>query len=244
MTGAGRPDVGVVGDSPAVTDAVEAAGGTVHADPLGSPDTVDALVAVGESALCALVAGGPPDVPVLAIGAVAGVPSVSEDDAAAAVDDLVGGNCDTESHPVLGVAVGDAEPTRVLFDAMLVTVEPARISEFAVERGGDRVSQFRADGVVVATPAGSHGYASAVGAPVAMSDTDVVVAAPVAPFQTDVDRWVVQEEALTLSVEREESAVELLADDRTVGPVSPGTAVDVGVVDRLDLLVVPERSER
>ncbi|WP_394351524.1 hypothetical protein [Halobacterium bonnevillei] len=41
----------------------------------------------------------------------------------------------------------------------MVTAEPARISEYAVETGTERVDEVRADGVVAATPAGSHGYA-------------------------------------------------------------------------------------
>jgi NAD+ kinase len=65
-----------------------------------------------------------------------------------------------------------------------------------------------------------------------------VTVVPVAPFATNVDHWVVDHAGLTCTVERDEAAVQLLADDRIVGTVgtdetvqlTPGTPVTVAVV--------------
>lgn len=245
----GRSAVGVVGEAEDVdvTAAVAAAGGEARTgdvtDLLAS--SLDALVAVGEDALFDLATGAlSVSVPVLPVAAGPGVCSVPAPALDAALDRLVDGEGERLSLPIVAVTVGGRERTRALADVTLVTAEPAKISEYAVRAGADLVSRFRADGVVVATPAGSAGYASTVGAPVVAHDTGVVAVAPIAPFQTDPDHWVLPADAVSLSVERDEVAVELLADTRTVGPVSPDTPIDLSRVDGLPVLRLPESESR
>ncbi|MFB6139544.1 MAG: ATP-NAD kinase [Halosimplex sp.] len=236
-----RPVVGVVGaDTDRVAAAVESAGGRAT---VGAARTVtaesDALVAVGESALLA-VARAAPTAPVLPVAAGRGVRSVPRDAVEAAVDALVTGEFSRVEHPVVDVRVAERTRARALFDVMLVSAEPAQISEYAVESGDDAVAQFRADGVVLATPAGSPGYASAAGGPVVAPETGAVTVVPVAPFATDTAHWVVPSEGLRVSVERDETAVHLLADDRVVGPVEPHEPVGVAPATSLSIAVVPE----
>ncbi|WP_424018292.1 ATP-NAD kinase [Halorientalis pallida] len=240
-----RATVGVVGERTAdrVTDAVTAAGGTPET---GDLDTVlaaapDALVTVGEDALFALAARSElPETPVLPVEAGRGVRSVPRSRVEGAMDTLVAGAGQVDSYPVLGVHVGDARRARALADVTLLTAEPARISEYAVATDGTTVSQFRADGVVVATPAGSHGYARRVDAPVVAHDTGVAAVAPIAPFATDDDHWILDIDTVSLRVERDEVPVELLADDRRVDEIDPGVPVSLSVADRLPVLSVPE----
>ncbi|WP_436923784.1 ATP-NAD kinase [Halosimplex amylolyticum] len=234
------PVVGVVGaDTDRAVAAVEAAGGTAVVG--AARDVVDdsqALVAVGEPALLA-VARATPSVPVLPVAAGRGVRSVPLDAVDEAVAALLANDFDSSPHPVLDVRAGDGTRARALLDVMLVSAEPAQISEYAVESGDHRVSRFRADGVVLATPAGSSGYASAAGGPVLGPGPDAAAVVPVAPFETDTDHWVVPTADLRVSVERDETAVHLLADDRVVGEVgpaepvrvTPGASLSVAVVD-------------
>ena len=217
-----EPVVGVVGDD--VSDAVAAAG----VDPLyDTPSSVreaepTAVVATNASALSRLVDAGvvcpvlPVDVP-----GVRAVPRAAITEAVAAVVD---GRFETSSVPVVAVESPLGE-TRALFDVMLVASEPARISEYTVRSRGDRVATVRADGVVAATPSGSAGYARRAGGPVVAPELDAASVVPVAPFSTDAGHWVVPTDDLTLTVERDETAVELLVDDRTVGEVEPGASV-------------------
>lgn len=218
---------------------VSIATGTVE-DVLAATPSV--LVTIGEAGLTAVARTGT-DVPVLPIGSVPGIESVDVDDIDAAIAAALEGDAIERDRPLLGVELGSgssrSDRERALLDVTLVTDEPARISEYSVESRGDAIAQFRADGVVVATPVGSYGYASAVDAPRLSPAVDAVVVVPIAPFVTATRRWVLPEDDLALGVERDEGDVSLLADDRIVGTVSPGERVTVAVDGTLSTLVVP-----
>ncbi|WP_255196774.1 ATP-NAD kinase [Halorarius litoreus] len=232
--------VGVVGDHPAVVEAIEAVGGRPA---VGDARTVaetdpSLVVAIGEAALLDVVRAGitAPTLPVEAGRAVRSVPGMAVEPA---VDRLVNGAFEPVDYPVLDVqsAIGSA---RALQDVMLVTAEPARISEYTVRSHGELVDRFRADGVLVATPAGSQGYARACDAPVTHPAARVLTVVPVSPFATDQDSWVVPMDGLELAVERDETPVELLADDRATGTVAHGETVRIDRDGSLPVAVVPE----
>jgi NAD+ kinase len=228
-----------VGDSEAAVAAVERAGAT----PLvGDARAVceagtDAAVATGASAAAALARAGY-DRPVLPVAVGPSLPAVVEADLEEAVARLADGRFETARYPV-AVADAPSVTARALFDLALVTDVPARISEYSVATGDERVARFRADGVVVATPAGSHGYARAAGGPAVAPGTGVLAVVPVAPFATDVDRWVLPADDVTLRVERDEASVRLLADDTEAGDVPPGVPVRIATGGGLAVAVVP-----
>ena len=239
-----RAVVGVVGEDadPAVA-AVEDAGGTPatgDVDAVLSADP-DALIAVGERAVLTLAARpDPPAVPILPVAAGPGLRSVPRSAVSAGTRALVAGDGRLTAYPVLSVRVDGDVCAHALQDVTLLTAEPARISEYAVATGDTTVAQFRADGVVVATPAGSHGYARRLDAPVVAADTGVALVTPIAPFATDADHWVLDLDSLALEVARDEVPVELLADDRRIGPVDAGVTVDVAPTATATLLTVPQ----
>ncbi|TYL40606.1 ATP-NAD kinase [Natronococcus pandeyae] len=198
------------------------------------------LLAAGEPALSDVARNGT-RTPVLPVGDVGGVESVSIDRLPEALEAALEGEARTQTHPVLGVELEGAT-SRALFDATLVTDEPARISEYSVRSGGDLVDSFRADGVVVATPAGTGGYASAVNAPSLSASVDAVAVAPIGPFTTRTQRWVLPDDAVELAVERDEGAVTLVVDGRSVGTAPVGSPVSIGADGTLETLVVPTAS--
>jgi len=238
--GGGTPTAGVVGDAGEVADALSAAG----LDPVeGDADAVLAsdpsvVVAVGERALAAL-ARQHPSVPILPIEAGRGVRSVPRGAVEAATERLAAGDWRVEDHPLVGVEWPGGRSVAFL-DAMLVTAEPADISEFAVHAGGDRVARFRADGVVAATPAGSPGYARTAGGPVASPGLEVLAVVPVAPFATSLDHWVVPLADVAITVERDEAPVEVLADDRSVGTAPVGDPVELVPAGHVGIVRLPE----
>ncbi|GAB3671862.1 NAD(+)/NADH kinase [Halopiger thermotolerans] len=203
------------------------------------------LVAAGERALSA-VARARTDVPVLPVGNVSGIESVVPERLPDALAAALEGEAAERERAVLTVGIepdgGDAAVTRerALFDVTLVTAEPATISEYRVQCRGDRVATFRADGVVVATPAGSHGYASAVDGPQLSAAVDAVAVSPIAPFVTRTQRWVLPDDEIRLAVERDESDVTVVADERAIDTISVGTDVAVSVEETLSTLVVPD----
>ncbi|MFC7080742.1 ATP-NAD kinase [Halorussus caseinilyticus] len=259
--------LGIVGEG-ALADWIYDAAATEATAVLGSATEVvaadpESVVAVGESALLALVREGV-EAPVLPVDAGPGYGGVSLDDVAVAstdressaetdaeprelepvwgaLDALLAGEFETGSRTLLGVTVGGERVGSALADVMLVTTEPARISEYAVESRDERVARFRADGVVVSTPTGSHGYGRSAGGPLLEPESGVVGVVPVAPFAVNVDHWVVSaDRPVALTVERDEGAVSLLIDDRTVRRVAPDTRVEVVEDDTIELVAVPE----
>jgi NAD+ kinase len=225
--------VALRGDGGRLADAVADAGGSVVED---GPAT-DLAVAVGDRALADALTSDA-DRPVLPVDADAGRYELSADGVVQAVDTLLAGEWRTVEHPIPSVRVGDDPVDPAALDAMLVTAEAARISEYAVRFDDDPVTAFRSDGVVVATPLGSPGYGRFAGGPLLAPDVGLAVV-PVAAFATRRDCWVAGGE-VTLTVERDESDVSLVVDGRTVASVAPGDPVTVTPDRRAALVHAPD----
>lgn len=122
-----------------------------------------------------------------------------------AVSAIDAGHCRDRTHQSFSLSIDDEFVATFVSDLTLVTTEPAHISEYSVrpseEATRDR-SRFRADGVVVATPLGSGGYAGAVGTPVLHATAGLAVT-PIAPFSTRTRSWV-HDVPLWIGVERDD----------------------------------------
>ncbi len=195
----------------------------------------DVIVAVGERALID-IAGERPRCPVLPVDVGPGLDAVDLRTAAGSLPRLSRGEFDSRSHPVLGVRLGDEFADVAAFDVMLVTSEPARISEFSLTAGGP-VDQFRADGVVAATPAGSAGYARTAGGPIVGSGTDLVSVVPIAAFTTRPGRWVL-DPPISIGIERNEGEISLLLDDRIHGTIPNDRPVNIAVEGRFETVAI------
>lgn len=231
--------IGVVGPEDAAARLAEAIGdegvrsGAV-ADVLSADP--DVVVAVGERALCDL-AGAGARAPVLVVDGGVGAESVDPGRVPALLDRGLDAGFERREHPVLAVEVDGEAVTRGVFDATLVTSEPSRISEFAVETPG-AIDRFRADGVVVATPAGSQGYVRALGGPVLDAGARSLVVVPVAAFAIrPTVRVVGADAAVSVRVERDEGDVSLFVDGAERRRVPPGRTVTVEVAGALETLV-------
>ena len=217
----------------AIAAAVEAAGGVpVAPDDAASADVV---VAAGEDALVDVARRGV-DAPVLPVDAGPGTRSVPAEAATAAVAGALAGDCRTE--PLSPVRTGTDGVA--LFDVALLAAEPARISEFSIRYRGNRLTRFRADGVVASTPAGSVGYNRAADGPVVAPGTGVVAVVPIAPFRTDDGRWVLSPEDVTLAVERDETPIEVLLDGRLERTVSTADPISLEPAEGIEVLLVSE----
>jgi NAD+ kinase len=158
----------------------------------------------------------------------------------AALERAIDGRATRIDRPVLTVSIDGTVRDRALFDVTLVSDRPAHISEFRVERGDRAVVETRADGVVVATPAGSHGYARAAGGGRVATGTEALSIVPISAFATSADRWITPIEPLTITVEREETPVAVRADDRGLDVVTGGATVEVAPDGTVTTLVPPE----
>lgn len=235
--------VAVVGDderAETLREAVRATGAGV----VGSPPA-DATFAVGEAASRTVLSNAPPE-PVIPVGGhrlafeldeiasrIERVLASLRSDASSA--DSPSDGVVRVTHPVLGVDAGAGSVRRAIADVALVTTEPARISEFAVGFRRGCEESFRADGVVVATPFGSDGYANAAGGPVIEPGGGLAVV-PVAPFSTRVDARIAVDR-VRLSVERETEPVSLVVDGTVREAVDPRRPVEIETVDRVEAIV-------
>ncbi|PAU84034.1 ATP-NAD kinase [Halorubrum salipaludis] len=222
-------------------DAVRDAGGRLAA---AASAEATLLVAVGDEAIrdAVVAAPGGTVVPVAdrrlafdrdgAVDALSGLLGESE----------TGAPVGRVTHPVLGVEGAGVASGRAAFDVALVTDEPARISEFAVAFSRGRDESVRADGVVVATPLGSDGYANAVGAPLVEPGGGLSVA-PIAPFSTRTDAWVAGDR-VQITVERESEPIGLVVDGERCGTVEPHRPIAIEAVDRVAFAVPRGRRER
>lgn len=199
-------------------------------------DAADVVVAVGEDALVD-VARADSEGAILPVGLGEAYFAAPKQHAGLAVRELLEGEHWTVEHPVVSVAVAGEDAGEAVLDVSLVTSEPARISEYAVAHDDEHVSAFRADAAVVATPAGSTGYTRAAGGPVLTPGTGLVVV-PVAPFTTQTDSWVLADD-LTVTVEREEEAVELVLDGDSWGEVAAGEPIDVAIDRHVEFVRTP-----
>lgn len=238
--------VGVVGSPPtAVVDGITHAGTSLREGDAESvlADEPDFVLAYGEASFLDVARTGP-DVPILPVDAGRGVWSVPASRAVDAVRHVLAGEGQTQSIPVLAIELDGEQVGRAVADVALLTAEVAHISEYAVRSGDDLVDQFRADGVVVATPVGSPGYARRLGCPVVAPGTGVLIVAPIAPFATDPDHWVLPRDDLVLSVERDETTVSLLADDAESATVSRGEQIRILPGGTATVAIVSESGAR
>ncbi|OIB56994.1 NAD(+)/NADH kinase [Natrialba sp. SSL1] len=209
------------------------------------------VVAVGESALAetareSATSDGKPAI--LPVGSIPDLSTVSEESLPDALTAILSGEVETArcERPVLectATLVDGSETTvRALFDLTLAAAEPAAISEFSVRSQEKSVGSVRADGIVVATALGTHGYASALESPRLSPAVDAVSVVPISPFSTNARQWVLPPDEVVLTVDRDEQSVALIADDRSVGRVAIETPIPVSVAGTVPILCVPERA--
>ena len=204
-------------------------------------DDAGVVFAVGEPSLLA-VARHHPETPIAPVAAGVGRYGVPERAVDAVVDAAAREDLRTVAHPLLDVAVaGDPAGTAVA-DVTLLTAAPARISEFGINSTDGWEETVRADGVVVATPLGSTGYARDAGGPVLAPGTGLATV-PVSAYAMHVRPWVVRP-PVSLSVVRDEAEVTVRLDDEVTRSVPSGATVNVEAGSTLSLVDPQQFSTR
>ncbi len=102
----------------------------------------------------------------------------------------------------------------------------SRLVEFDLYIDGNFVFQYKADGVIIATPTGSTAYSLAAGGPVLMPSVDAFVVTPVCPHSLTHRPLVVTETSqIELQVETGEEQAFLSIDGQVGVPVEQGDRV-------------------
>lgn len=173
------------------------------------------------------------------IEATPGIEPIDRDSLVPTIEALLTGAGERVSRSGVAASVGGTERARALFDLMLMTTEPATISEFHLRSDPHEIARYRADGVVISTPAGSGGYSRATGGAVIGPAVHALSVVPISPYLTAADHWVVDGGDLAIRITRDESSVALFTDDREIELIPSGTDVTFEPVRGVETVRLP-----
>ena len=132
-----------------------------------------------------LAAGRP--VPILGInlGSLGFMTEISSRETFAALDEVLAGRFTSESRMKLACRLVRADQVifqdEVLNDVVINKGALARIGDHEMLVGGQYVTTFKADGVIVATPTGSTAYSLSAGGPIVHPTVDAIILTPICP---------------------------------------------------------------
>lgn len=140
----------------------------------------------GDGTLLSVARHAAPDIPIIGVnmGTLGFLTEINVDELPSVLDSVLAGEYETDRRSTLRVVVtgGDEELRfRVLNDAVINKSAVARIIEMRVAVGGDFVSTFRADGLILCTPTGSTAYNLSAGGPIVHPRLDSIVLTPICP---------------------------------------------------------------
>jgi len=159
----------------------------------------------GDGTLLSVARHAPKDVPILGVnmGTLGFLTEVQVEDFPQVMERVLAGDYESEQRVALDVTVRghgrDHRVYRVLNDATINKSALARIIEMRVTVGGEFVSSFRADGLIIATPTGSTAYNLSAGGPIIYPTMGAVVLTPICPHMLS-NRPVVLPDTLDIEV--------------------------------------------
>lgn len=159
----------------------------------------------GDGTLLSVARHAPKSVPILGVnmGTLGFLTEVRVEDFPDVLERVLAGDYQSEERVAFDVAVRgpgrDHRSYRVLNDATINKSALARIIEMRVTVGGEFMSSFRADGLIVSTPTGSTAYNLSAGGPIIYPTMGAVVLTPICPHML-TNRPVVLPDSLTIEI--------------------------------------------
>jgi NAD+ kinase len=157
-----------------------------------------------------------------------------------AVECIAAGKMVFSERTLLDVAVKipSAESSRMiaLNDVVLSRGEVSRLVRLKTSVNGETLTEFNADGLIVATPTGSTAYSLSAGGPILAPESGAFVITPICPHVLTNRSIIVDENAvIEVEVTEREYPVFLTVDGREPLRMEAGTAVEIKKSD----LVLP-----
>jgi NAD+ kinase len=117
---------------------------------------------------------------------------------------------------------------RCLNDAVFSRGEISRLIRLSVRVNGEALTEFNADGLIIATPTGSTAYSLSAGGPILSPDSGALVITPICPH-TLSNRSVIVDDSGVVEIEatEREHPVFLTVDGRDPVHVEAGSVVTV-----------------
>lgn len=162
------------------------------------------------------------------LGFVAGL----EPDEFGRLENLISGDYDVENRMMLEVRLEQGETTKkhvALNDAVIARGTFSRIIDLKVSLNDTRMCDYRADGLIVATPTGSTAYSLSAGGPVIDPCLNCILLSPICPHSL-LSRPVVFSPDARLSVQAHsdyESEIILTIDGEIFSKLPAGARVEI-----------------
>jgi NAD+ kinase len=131
-----------------------------------------------------------------------------------------------------------------LNDAVLSRGELSRLIRLRTRVNGESLTEFNADGLIVATPTGSTAYSLSAGGPILAPESGVLVITPICPHVLTNRSIIVSEDSLIeVEVSEPDYPVYLTVDGRDPLRVEVGSVVSIRKAGKtLPLAVMPDTS--
>ena len=157
---------------------------------------------------------------------------------AEAVECIAAGKMVFSERTLLEVAVkipgGEPKTMTGLNDVVLSRGEVSRLIRLKTSVNGEPLTEFNADGLIVATPTGSTAYSLSAGGPILAPESGAFVITPICPHVLTNRSIIVGEDAvIEVVVSEREYPVFLTVDGREPLRMETGTAVEIKKSDRV-----------
>jgi len=163
---------------------------------------------------------------------------------AEAVECIASGKMVFSERSLLDVAVnanGDASRMIALNDVVFSRGEVSRLIRLKTSVNGEVLTEFNADGLIVATPTGSTAYSLSAGGPILAPESGAFVITPICPHVLTNRSIIVDENAvIEIEVTEREYPVFLTVDGREPVRIEMGVTVQIKKSERvLPLAALP-----
>jgi NAD+ kinase len=169
-----------------------------------------------------------------------------------AVEGIAKGEITFSDRTLLQVTIKGAgkrnEPMIGLNDAVFSRGELSRLVRLRTRVNGEPLTEFNADGLIIATPTGSTAYSLSAGGPILAPESGVLVITPICPHVL-TNRSIIVSDTSVIEVEavkpesKPESPVYLSVDGRESALVERGAVVAIRKAKKkLRLASMPDRS--
>ena len=162
-----------------------------------------------------------------------------------ALDAIAAGTCQVSERALLEVQVLRARAVAARYialnDAVISRGELSRLIKLNVAIDGATLSEYHADGLIVATPTGSTAYSLSAGGPVLTPDSGVFVITPICPHVLTMRPVLVSEHSyIEITPSREEPDIFLSLDGQASVRILSGDVIRITQApQRLPLAMLP-----
>lgn len=221
----GRPEIEEFSER--LTAAIDRNGGEVLTDLDLEPDMV--LAVGGDGTMLAAVHRSLAwDVPVLGfnLGTLGFLTAAEPDDLEKVVERLVAGDYETEERTTVRAAIGEVSAVGIN-DVVVEKIDSTRLISLDVNIDGEHFVNYRADGLIIATPTGSTAYSFSAGGPLVDPGVEGLVLTPVASHSLFDRALVIPDTSeIAISVSRDRS-VRVNVDKGDLGVLEEGDTVSI-----------------